>query len=177
MVVQSKIFTVQNLTQKIKEAKAIFLTDYRGLNVVKMTALRQAIKEAGGELEVTKNRLLKLAFQAVNKNLLNDETSSLLTGPTAILWANEDELAPLKTLTQFAKENELPKIKAGFLADELLSADRVNQLAQIPARNQLEAKLVGLVASPIYGLVNSLNWNRRKLVLIINNLADKQQVS
>lgn len=170
MVQQNKIFTVQNLVQKIKEAKAIFLADYRGLSVLQMTQLRQTVKKAGGELEVEKNRLFKLALKESGK-----KTDIDLVGPTAILWSNEDEITPLKELVNFAKNNELPTIKFGFLGDDLLSADEVKNLSQIPGRSQLEEKMVGLLASPIYGISRTLNSNLHKLVYALKNLAAKQE--
>lgn len=170
MVPQKKIFTVQNLTQKIKDAKALFLTNYRGLNAEQMTNLRQQVKDIGGELEVVKNRLFKLALKDSGKK----EVDIDLEGPTAILWSNEDEISPLKALVKFSKSIDLPEIKLGWLGEDLLSGEQVSQLALIPSRNQLEAKLTGLISSPIYGLTYALNWNLQKLTLAIKSIAEKK---
>jgi large subunit ribosomal protein L10 len=168
MVQQKKIFIVQELTQKINDAKALYLTDYRGLNVAQITDLRKAVKEVGGELEVIKNRLFKLALKASEKK--PDEELNLI-GPTAILWANEDEISPLKVLSKFAQETDLLEIKIGFLGKEQLTKEKTEQLSLIPPRNELEAQLTSYLFAPIYGLINSLNWNLQKLVLTIKGIA------
>lgn len=172
MVQQKKIFNVQNLAQKIKDSKAVYLTDYRGLGVGQLTQLRKAVKDAGGQLEVAKNRLFKLALKDSGKKIDADEIE--LTGPTAILWANEDEISPLKALVKFAQENQLPTIKIGLFGHDLLSPDQVSQLAQIPSLQNLQAKLVGSLNSPIYGLAHALNWNLQKLTLTIKAIADQK---
>ncbi|MCJ7828011.1 50S ribosomal protein L10 [Patescibacteria group bacterium] len=172
MVNQNKVYVVENLTQKINDAKALYLTDYRGLKVNQMVELRQKVKESGGELQVIKNRLLKLALKGSSHY---KEVEVELTGPTAALWANEDEISPLKTLAEFAKEAGLPKLKIGFLDKKALSNTEVEQLSKVPSLNELYTKLVGLTASPIFGLVHALNWNRRGLVCTLKSLAETRK--
>ena len=172
MPAQKKIFTVQELVEKINDAKALYLTDYRGLNVDQMTDLRRAVKKAGGELEVAKNRLFKIALQnSVIKSMID------LTGPTAILWANEDEISPLKALVKFAQENELPELKIGFFNREILAAAKIKELAKIPSRSQLEAKLVSLLSGPIRGLTVTLNWNLQKLVFALKEISNQKETN
>lgn len=172
MVAQKKIFTVQNLTQKINDAKALYLADYRGLDVLQMTDLRKAVKKAGGELEVVKNRLFKLALK--DSVIKIDLDKFELTGPTVILWANDDEITPLKALVKFAQENSFPDLKIGFFDRELLGVEKVKQLALIPSRKNLEAKLVRIISGPTYGLINALNWNLKRIVLALKSIADKK---
>ena len=164
---QKKIFTVANLTQKIKDAKSLILADYQGLSVAQINRLRDQIKAVGGEFEVVKNRLLKIASDEA-KIELDDQ---VLTGPTAILWAWENELEAIKTLENFAKENNSPKIKSGLFEGKIISAEKIKQLAQIPGKKELQAKLVGALCSPAYGLVNSLSWNLKKLVYVLSEKA------
>jgi large subunit ribosomal protein L10 len=172
MVQQKKIFIVQNLAQKINDAKAIYLTDYRGLDVSQMSQLRQTINQAGGELEVVKNRLFKLALKDSAKQFGSDDFK--LTGPTAILWANQDEISPLKALVKFSDEAGLPEIKLGFFGNKLLSVEKISQLAKIPSQKQLEAKLISLISTPISGFYRTLTWNLEKLSLVIKNIADQK---
>lgn len=170
MATQRKIFTVQNLAQKLKDAKAVILADYQGLDVAKISALRFQVKEAGGEFEVVKNTLLRRAA-ANAKAPLED---AALTGPTAVLWAFEDEVAPLKAMAKFAAENEFPKAKAGLLGDQVLSAERIKQLASLPSQQELQAKVVGFLNAPIYGLVNQLQGNLRKLVYVLQAVKENK---
>lgn len=163
MPTSKKIFTVQNLTQKLKDTKALFLADYRGLSVSQMAELRTQVKKAGGELEVVKNRLLGRAAKEA-KVAIADKA---LTGPTAALWAWEDELGPLKALDDFAKRTGLPKIKFGLFEEKAISLERINELASLPTMNELKAKLVRTLQSPTVKLTNALNWNIQKLVYIL----------
>lgn len=158
-----KIFTVQNLAEKLKQAKALILADYSGLKVDQINSLRREIKKAGGEFEVVKNTLLRLALT----NSQSEAINQFLTGPTAALWLYTDNLGPLKTLNDFIKKNALPKIKFGFWDRELISMEKIIQLANLPGPDQLRAKFIGLLQSPLYRLANSLNWNLGKLVYVL----------
>jgi large subunit ribosomal protein L10 len=163
MTNQRKIFTVQNLTEKLKDAKSLILTDYRGLTVDQISELREKVKESGGELEVVKNTLLARA--ATEAKVKFEENS--LAGPTAVIWAWDDEIAPIKAVYSFSKEAGLPEIKSGLFGNEVILPDKIKELARLPGLEGLRAKLVGTLSSPTYGLVNSLNWNLKKLVYIL----------
>ena len=168
MPTQKKVFTVQNLSQKLKDAKTLVLADYRGLSVGQMTDLRGKVKQVGGEVEVVKNRLLKIAAKEA-KVEIDDQ---ILTGPTAVIWAWEDQIQPLKALDTFAKENDLPKAKFGLFEGKIISIEKIKELANLPSQDELRAKLVGALHSPTYGLVNSLNWNLKKLVYILKTKSE-----
>ena len=163
MPTQKKIFTVQNLTQKLKEAKALVLADYRGLNVAQMADLREEVKKAGGELEVVKNRLLGRAAKEAKVEIGEE----VLTGPTAALWAFEDEIGPIKALHDFAQKAGLPKIKFGIFGGKAISLERIKELASLPTMPELKAKLVKTLQSPTFRLTNALGGNMRKLVYIL----------
>lgn len=141
------------------------LTDYRGLNVTQMAELRRAIKKAGGEFEVVKNTLLELAMkEGLPRKFTEGEP---LQGPTAALWTYEDDLAPLKALNDFIKKTDLPKIKLGFWDGQPISIERIKELASLPTMEELKAKLVAFLQSPIYSLNSVLSWDLRKLVCIL----------
>ncbi|MBU1126755.1 MAG: 50S ribosomal protein L10 [Patescibacteria group bacterium] len=161
---QEKIYQVQNLEEKIKLSKAIAFASYQGLNVEKITSLRKEIKKKGGELEISKNTLLTRAFENAGLKL-----EKALEGPNAVVWAYEDEVSPLKTLFDFSKENEALKIKNGFLGKELVDLEKLTYLASLPSMDELRAKVVGGLISPISGLCNNLRSNLLKLVLVLKN--------
>ncbi len=172
MVNQDKQYTVENLTQKINSTKALYLTDYRGLGVNQMVELRRAVKNAGGELQVIKNRLLMLALKgSTNYHEIEIE----LTGPTAALWAIEDEISPLKAFVQYAKTSGIPQLKVGFLDQKMLSNTEVEHLSQVPGINELKNTLVSILAGPLYGLVRSLNWNQTRLVYALKSISDSKK--
>jgi large subunit ribosomal protein L10 len=165
---------VERLKEKLAKAKATVLVDYRGLKVNQLTALRKKIKEAGGEFQVAKNTLLKLGFKDDQLTPSTEELNFPFEGPTAILFCFEDEVAPLKTLYEFFKENNLPEIKFGFLAKEALTKDKVVELAQLPPKPALQGKLISVINQPITGLVYALKGNLRQLINLLKNIQEKR---
>lgn len=161
---------VEDIKKDLDKAKSVVLADYKGLNVDKITKLRQKVKEAGGQLKVIKNTLLKIGFKN-NKLKIDDQ---ILTGPTAIIYSFEDELAPLKALYQFAKKNDLPKVKMGFLNDKALSEAEVIDLAKLPTKRELYHKLVYVINSPRQNMVYVLKANINKLVFLIDQIKQKK---
>ena len=172
---QKNIQLLEKLKGNLGKAKSVVLADYKGLNVSQMTELRRKIKEAGGEFKVIKNTLLKLGFKNSSYNL-QLTTYNLLTGPTAILFSYNDKVAPIKALYEFFEKNSLPKIKIGFLEKELLEEKKVIELAKLPSIDQLQTKLVGILNSPIYGLVYVLKGNLQKIATLLHcYIAKKEQ--
>lgn len=165
MVPQRKIFTVQNLAEKLKQAKAFVLADYSGLDVGQINELRREIKKVGGEFEVVKNTLLRLAAKNGEWRMENEE----LSGPTAVLWLYTEDISPLKAFSNFIQKTELPKIKLGFWQGEPISPERIKELASLPGLAELQAKLLGVLKSPTFGLINVLGGNLRKLAYILKS--------
>lgn len=163
MVKSDKVYTVQNLIEKLKQAKAVVLADYHGLKVSQMAELRQNVKKAGGEFEVVKNTLLNRAADETKIKI----DPEVLQGPTAVLWAYEDQIVPLKALMDFVKVNDLPKIKFGLLDQVVTPLERIKYLANLPTKEELKVKLVRTLQSPLYGLNNALSWNLRKLIYVL----------
>ena len=168
---QEKIFEVENLTAKVKEAKSVVVADYRGIKVSQMNQLRDKVREIGGELQVVKNNLF---YRALDQNNYEIEKTKL-DGPSLALFANGDEVSPLKALATFGKTLSLLPFKIGFIAGKVYFAEELNKIATIPAKIDLQAKLVGLLASQPNRLVYSLNWNLQKLVLTLNAVKEKKQ--
>lgn len=168
MVNQAKIFAVQDLTEKLKAARAVALIDYQGLTAEQIAELRRKIKEAGGSVQVIKNTLISRALAQLGISL-----DQKLTGPTAIVFANEDEVSPLKLVDETAKQFEKPEFKLGVYQGKLLTKDRLQQLVQLPSRETLLAQIVGGLANPLSRLVYSLKFNQTKLVLVLKQIAEK----
>lgn len=171
MPTKQKIATVEHLAQQMQAAKAVVFADYRGLTVNQIQELRKALAQHDATLEVTKNSLMGIAAKKAEREV----EAEVLHGPTATLFAFGDEVAPLKALVDFAKERELPTVKAGFLGSVKLSAQQVNALAALPSRDVLIAKTVGSIKSPLNGLVNVLQGNTRGLVYALAAIRDQKQ--
>lgn len=161
--------SVASLTSKLAKAKAIVFADYCGLSVNNQRLLRRQITAVGGELIVAKNTLLKIVFKDLKYPL--ESLIDTFTGPTVVLFAYEDEIAPIKALAEFSQAHELPIVKAGFLTKEPLTKAQVEILAKLPTRLELIAKTIGSLKSPISGIVQVLVGNIKKLVYTLSAVA------
>lgn len=173
---QEKIFTVQNLAEKLKDVKMVTLADYRGLTVSQMGQIRDLVRKDGGEITVIKNTLLKRALQEAgllpaDKDLTDEDLG--LTGPTAVVIAYEDELAPLKAIANFSKINGLPTFKIGILEGQLIAKEDIERLSRLPDKQDLQIKLVGLLSSPAFRLVQVLSANQGKLLYILKTKVER----
>jgi large subunit ribosomal protein L10 len=146
-----KVAVVEEVKQKLADADGVLLTEYRGLNVKALADLRRALRDAGGEYKIYKNTLVRLAAQDAGL-----EIDDLLTGPTAIAFVGVradgsagDVAAVAKALKDFAKTNDSLVIKGGVLDNQLLSADDLKALAELPSRDVLLAQLAGAFQAPM----------------------------
>lgn len=161
---------VAALVEKLNKARTIVLTDQSGLSVALSSVLKKKLRSVEAESLVTKNTLLKIASKQTGHNIPDE----FLEGPTAALFAYGDEISPIKELAAFAKTHEKPKIKLGFLGTDLLSSERITQLARLPSKETLRGQVVGGLYSPLYGIVGVLNANIRNLVYTISAIKDKK---
>lgn len=162
--------TIESLVEKLNKATSVVLTDQSGLPVSLSSELKKKLRSVDAESLVTKNTLLKLASQKTGYSIPDEA----LEGPTAALFAYGEPISPIKELTAFAKTNEKPKIKLGFLGKDLLTAEKIGQLAKLPSKEILRGKVVGGLYSPLYGIVGVLNANLRNLVYTLNAIKDSQ---
>jgi large subunit ribosomal protein L10 len=169
-VLQEKKKIVKELTQKIKESKAMVLTDYRGLTVEQDTELRTALRKAGVEYRVVKNTLTRFA---IKENGL-EGLDPYLNGPTAIAISDTDPVAPAKVLSEYAKKYEKLELKAGVVEGRIIDINGIKSLADLPPREVLIAKVLGGFNAPLAGLVNVLNGNIRGLVVALNAIAEQK---
>ncbi len=171
---KQNIAAVKALETKLETTQAIFLADYAGLTVKEQVALRDKVRAAGGTITVAKNSLLKIAI--TNKGMDASQLDSELKGPNLTLLADSDPVAPLKALVEFAKTNEkeLPKVKAGILGKEIISLEKVLQLAALPSKNELIAKLLGTLSNPARNMVSILVAPMRSLVYALSAINKKQ---
>jgi large subunit ribosomal protein L10 len=142
---------VESLTEQLKASPNVYVTDFSGLNVLRMTEFRRRIRAAGVHYVVVKNTLAQRALKANNITQLDEH----LTGPTGLVLSN-DPLAAAKVVFDFAKEFEKPVIKAGYIDGKPVPAAYVRRLGQIPSRDVLLAQLAGAMNNILYSMVASL---------------------
>ena len=149
---------VTELREKITGAKALYYTDFTGLNVKRMTELRRRLRKAGVEYVVIKNTL---ALRAVNESGL---TGSKLKGPTGVVVA-KDPVAAAKLLKDFAKENDQkPSVKGGMFDGRTIDAEQVKRLANMPSREQLLSELGAGFMAPLASFAGALNGMMYQMV-------------
>lgn len=170
-ILESKKETVREISEKFKNAQAIVLVDYKGVNVEKATELRNKARQAGVEYRVYKNTLARFAA----KDAGCEELAEFLKGPIAIAVSDSDIIAPAKLVNDFMKENKLLEIRAGYVDGKLMSASELEQLAQLPSKEELVAKMLGSLKSPLYGLANVLNGNIRGLAVALNAIKEQKE--
>lgn len=160
---------VSLIQEKLAKAKSAVIVDYSGTTVNDQVKLRNKIKNAGGEMLVTKNTLIDVA---AGKGKLTDS----LTGMNAIIFSYQDEVATIKEVFAFQEETEKLDIKQALLDDKVLSATEVKSLSKLPSKKELIAILISRLQGPSYGLVNVLKAGSRNLVYALKAIADKKSV-
>lgn len=164
---------VSRLRERIAEAKHLILTDYTRLSVSEITRLRGDLRKDGSGYTVVKNTLFRIA--AGDK--LASELEPFLAGPTGIVFAGADPVAPAKALKTFSDAVKSVAIKAAYIDGKLTDAKQVAVLASLPSKLELLSKLVGSVANPLRGLVTVLSGNQRGLVQALSAIREKKLAS
>ncbi len=169
---KEKIDVTTELVDRLGESDVIYLTDFTGLNVKDMTELRRRVREDGSRFIVVKNRL---ALRALEQLDLPD-ISEHLRGPTGVVLGHEDPVVPAKTLREFAKENDdRPSLKVGVVAKQLVSAEEIIRLAELPPREVLLAGIMGSLTAPLTGIVGVLNGLLRDIAHMVEEVARKRE--
>jgi len=148
------------LHEKFRESRFAGLTDFQGLDVAEISALRHELRAAGTEFRVIKNSIARRALKGTSLEVLDEH----LSGANAVALSSEDPVAPAKILTRFSKENPKLKIKLGILEGKQLSVEDLNELSKLPGREVLLARLMGVLQGPPSGLVNVLAGVLRKFL-------------
>jgi large subunit ribosomal protein L10 len=166
----SKEQLVAELSAKLKESKAAFLANYRGISVEQSNELRIKLRNAGVEYRVVKNTLLSLACKGTDFECLQEQ----LTGPTALALALEDPVEPAKVLFDFAKDSKFFELKSGALDGKLLSVEEIEALSKLPSREVLLGKMLGSINAPVSNFVGVLAAVPRSLVQVLGAIQEQK---
>jgi large subunit ribosomal protein L10 len=165
---------IEELRQKLGASKNLFFTNYAGLTVEDITKLRNELrKDNAGTYGVVKNTLFSIAAG----DDLAKKFEAYLAGPTAIVFAGEDPVAPAKALKTFSDANKPIDVKAAYIDGQIVDAKAVARLAALPPKIELLAKLVGSLKSPLYGLVTVLSGNQSGLVRVLNSIREQKEAA
>ena len=171
MTNKQKQDVVANLVSALKERESVVLVDYKGLTHRQLEDLRAKVTEAGGLLRIVKNNLFLIAL----KNVHLPTPEETLTGPTAVLFVPSTDPSPIKIIYDEGKILESLEIKWGIWEKGLIDKSKVIQLATLPSREELLAKVVGNLKSPQTRLVLSLKSNLQKLVIALEEIRKQKE--
>jgi large subunit ribosomal protein L10 len=163
---------VQQLRDRLAAAQNLFLTDYQGLTVDEITKLRSELRKDGSTYSVVKNTLFRIAAGDIAGRL-----EEFLAGPTGIVFAGADPVAPAKALKTFSDATKKLGIKAAYIDGDVVGAAQVNVLAKLPPKIELIARLVGSLASPLRGLVTVLSGNQSGLVRVLTAIREQKEAA
>ncbi len=158
------------LVDRLGRAASVVFIGYSGLTVKDVTELRSKLRAAGAELVATKKTVLRRAL--ASSNYPADDVDAL-TGEVALAFGFEDEISPAKVLAAFAKDHQALLFKGAIVNNAFVSADAAKALAKLPARDELRAKLVYVIGSPINGMVNVLAGTLRGFVQVLSARQEK----
>ena len=161
---------VAEVSARLKKAQAVVLAEYRGLPVEDITVLRSQARASGVYLRVLKNTLARRAVQGTPFEKLADQ----MVGPLAY-GISDDPVAAAKVLSTYAKGNDKLVIKGGALPNQVMTAREVGQLATMPSREELLAKLLGTMQAPIAKFVRTLNEVPTKFVRAVAAVRDQKE--
>ncbi|EST90166.1 50S ribosomal protein L10 [Vagococcus lutrae] len=144
-VITKKAQLVDEVAEKLTASVSTVVVDYRGLTVDEVTALRKQLRDAGVEMRVIKNSILRRAAEKANLEGLDE----VFAGPTAVAFSNEDVVAPAKIMADFAKEAKALEIKGGIIEGGVVSVEEINALAKLPNREGLLSMLLSVLQAPV----------------------------
>jgi large subunit ribosomal protein L10 len=171
---EQKAEQVELLTEKLKKAKVVVLTDYRGLTVSQLQELRGKLRTGDVEYRVVKNTLTRRAAEAAGVPALQSE----LEGPVAIAFGYDDLSTPAKLLNDFVRTTRLKlDIKGGLVEGRVFSPEQVKQLADLPSREALIAQLLGTLQSPVGQLVGIMQTPLQQLLGVLNAYKTKLEAA
>jgi len=168
---EQKKKTLEELEDKFSRIKAAVFVNFAGLKVKDVTALRNILRKEKIDYMVAKKTLLKIALEKVG---YNDVDPKKFEGNIGVAFGYDDEVMTAKLLNQFKAQHEAMKFIGGILEKKYIDAVKVLELANLPSRSELLAKLVGSINSPIAGFVNVLAGNLRGLVQVLKAAAEKK---
>jgi len=161
--------SVSELAARLAGAKNLFLTDYAGLTVDEITKLRGELRKDGTTYTVVKNTLFRIAAGDLAGKL-----ESFLAGPTGVVFAGQDPVAPAKALKTFSDTVKRVTVKAAYIDGQVVDAAQVEKLAKLPPKLELIANLVGTLAGPLRGLVTVLSGNQNGLVRVLDAIREQK---
>lgn len=164
---------VAEITEELNGSDAVFVVNYRGISVPQAAELRTALAEADASFNIVKNRLAKIATANTGSQDLDDH----LVGPTALTYVKGDPVIAAKAISKFIADNETISYKGGVMDGAALDADGFQKISKLPSVEVLHGQLVGLAATPLTGVVRTLNQLIAGLATQLGQISEQGLVS
>jgi len=169
MPTPQKAATIKELADHLSRAQLMIVTDYRGLKVTDLEGLRSNLRPAGAQFRIAKNTLTTIAADQVGI----DGLAGLLAGPTGLVFAYDDPVQASKVVTDFVRTSRILTVRGGVLNNRLLAPAEIDELATLPSREELQAKLLGMFVSPLARTLGVLSGPSRSLAYLLNARAEQ----
>lgn len=160
---------VAELTDGFQRSNLTIVADYRGLTVAAIQDFRKQLAAADGRVVIAKNTLARIAAKAADRSAIEP----VLEGPTALVFAFGDPAATAKVVAGFARTSRILTVRGALLESSPISAEQVNDLASLPPREELLAKVAGSMSSPLYGIVGVLAAPMRSMMYVLQARAQQ----
>ena len=170
---EQKKSIVEDLHERFSKSKVLILTDYKGLDVTTINALRRKLREADVEYKVVKNSLMVRAAEGTDVDLIKES----FKGPNAIAISYEDPVAPAKVLTDFAKDNQKLEIRLGVMDGKVMDANAIKALSALPSKEALIGQLLSVINGVPTGFVRTLNAIPSGFVNVLQALKDQKEAA
>src|SRR5262249_17570403 len=167
-----KSAAIAEIAAQIDGSHAIFAVDYRGISVSQAAELRSTLREADATFKVVKNSLTERAADKAGAQ----ELKALLEGPTALTFVRGDVATAAKAISDYARATHLLPIKGGMMDGAPLDIEQIRSISRLPSRDALYGQLVGVVASPVTGLVRTLSALLGGLAVALGQVREKKEL-
>ena len=171
---EKNINIVKEIKENLEKSKSVVFVDYLGLSAEEINEFRQKMKENDAVVIVAKNTLIKKASEDFGEKEIKKEIENDLKGPTMAIFSFSDPIKPIKIIYDFAKKYELPKTKSALIEGNYKNAIEVEELKDIPSKEELLGRFVGSLGSPVSKFVYALGGIQNKLVFAVSAIANKK---
>jgi large subunit ribosomal protein L10 len=168
---EQKSAAIAEIAARIDQSSAVFAVDYRGISVSQAAELRARLRDADATFTVVKNSLTERAADQVGADTLKE----FLIGPTALTFVRGDVATAAKAIADYARATQLLPVKGGLMDGAVLDVDQIRTISRLPSREALYGQLVGVVASPVTGLVRTLNALVSGLAVALGQVREKME--
>ncbi len=161
---------VTNIKEKVQHSNMTFVLSYTAVSSARLGVLRKNLKKIGAHVHVSKNRIAQIALKELKQEQLAEE----IKGQTAFVWTDADAVTVSKALVNFTKECETAKIQGGLLSGAYLAQHDVKRLSDLPSREVLLSRVLGVMVAPMQRLMGAMNSKSRDLLSILKQLSEKK---